>query len=86
MGIPLGISLGKSLQLLRNENAVIVHPICAIWAHLAHLIDQSDCKMTTSYTINIYYCMTGRAIWGNIQFEAGSIGPSAARDNTEAEN
>ena len=36
--------------------------------------------------IHIYYCMTGRAIWGNIQFEAGSIGPSAARDNTEAEN
>ena len=36
--------------------------------------------------INIYYCMTGRAIRGNIQFEAGSIGPSAARDNTEAEN
>ena len=51
MGIPLGISLGKSLQLLRNENAVIVHPTCAIWAHLAHLIDQSDCKMTTSHTI-----------------------------------
>ena len=36
--------------------------------------------------INIYYCTTGRAIRGNIQFEAGSIGPSAARDNTEAEN
>ena len=53
MGIPLGISLGKSLQLLRNVNAVIVHPTCAIWAHLAHLIDQSDCKMTTSHTIII---------------------------------
>ena len=25
--------------------------------------------------INIYYCMTGRAIQGNIQFEGGSIGP-----------
>ena len=36
--------------------------------------------------VDIYYCTTGRAIWGNIQFEAGSIGPSAARDNTEAEN
>ena len=24
--------------------------------------------------------------YGNIQFSAGSIGPSAARDNTEAEN
>ena len=52
MEIPLGISQGESLQLLRNENAVIVHPTCAIWAHLAHLIDQSDCKMTTSHTIN----------------------------------
>ena len=55
MGIPLGISLGKSLQLLRNENAVIVHPTCAIWAHLAHLFDQSDCKMTTSHTIIIMH-------------------------------
>ena len=27
--------------------------------------------------------MTGRAIWGNIQLKGGSIGPSAARDNTE---
>ena len=34
----------------------------------------------------IYYCMTGRAIWGNIQLEGGSIGPSAARDNTEPES
>ena len=32
--------------------------------------------------INIYYCMTGRAIQGNIQFEGGSIGPTAGRDNT----
>ena len=39
-----------------------------------------------NYTIHIYYCTTGRAIRGNIQFEAGSIGPSAVRDNTEAEN
>ena len=39
-----------------------------------------------SYYNNIYYCMTGRAIWGNIQLEGGSIGPSAARDNTEPES
>ena len=26
--------------------------------------------------------MTGRAIQGNIQFEGGSIGPTAGRDNT----
>ena len=36
--------------------------------------------------IIIYYCTTGREIRGNIQFKAGSIGLSAARDNTEAEN
>jgi len=30
--------------------------------------------------------MTRRAIWGNIQFEAGSIGPTAGRANTKAEN
>ena len=35
---------------------------------------------------DIYYCMTGRGIWGNIQLEGGSIGPSAARDNTEPES
>ena len=52
----MGIPLGKSLQLLRNENAVTVHPTCAIWAHLAHLFDQSDCKMTTSHTINHDKC------------------------------
>ena len=48
----------------------------------------NNCVICTSPAsiINIYYCTTGRAIRGNIQFEAGSIGPSAARDNTEAEN
>ena len=35
--------------------------------------------------VYIYYCMTGRAIWGNIQFEAGSIGPTEGRDNIHAE-
>ena len=24
--------------------------------------------------IHIYYCMTGRAVWGDIPFEAGRIG------------
>ena len=28
--------------------------------------------------------MTERAIWGNIQLEGGSIGPTEGRDNTEA--
>ena len=37
---------------------------------------------TLKCALNIYYCMTGRAIWGNIQFEGGSIGPTAGRDNT----
>ena len=30
--------------------------------------------------------MTGRAIQGNIQFERGSIGLTAGRDNTQPEN
>ena len=30
----------------------------------------------------IYYCMTGRAIQGNIQFEGGSIVPHCGRANT----
>ena len=29
-----------------------------------------------------YYYLTERAIQGNIQFEGGSIGPTAGRDNT----
>ena len=38
---------------------------------------ESEPKMS----VHMYYCMTGRAIWRNIQLEGGSIGPSAARDN-----
>ena len=45
--------------------------VVVVWGGLKHVI---------------YYCTTGRAIRGNIQFEAGSIGQSTARDNTEAEN
>ena len=30
--------------------------------------------------------MSGRAVQENIQFEAGSIGPTVGRANTEAEN
>ena len=36
--------------------------------------------------LNIYYCMTGRAIWENIQLDGGSIGPTEGRDNTEPES
>ena len=36
--------------------------------------------------IYIYYCMTGRAIWENIQLDGGSIGPTEGRDNTESES
>ena len=39
-----------------------------------------------SYGINIYYFTTERAIWGNIQLEGGSIGPTEGRDNTEPES
>ena len=36
--------------------------------------------------IYIYYCMTGRAIQGNILFEIDRIGLTKGRDNTEVEN
>ena len=42
--------------------------------------------MSGNIIIYIYYCMTGRAIWGNIQLEGGSIGPTEGRDNTEPES
>ena len=35
--------------------------------------------------IHIYYCTSGRAVQGNIWFEAGSIGPTIGRANTVAE-
>ena len=38
------------------------------------------------YIIYIYYCMTGRAIQGNILFEIDHIGPTEGRDYTEVEN
>ena len=34
----------------------------------------------------MYYCMTGRAIWGNIPFEIDRIGLTEGRDDTEGEN
>ena len=32
------------------------------------------------------YCMTGRAIQGNIPFKIDRIGPTKCRDDTEVEN
>ena len=40
----------------------------------------------SKYSLNNKIYITARLGGGNIQFEAGSIGPSAARANTEAEN
>ena len=36
-------------------------------------------QLTTQLKLEtlLFYCMTGRAIQGNIQFEGGSIGPTA---------
>ena len=36
-------------------------------------------RQNNNYAINIYYCMSRRAIWGNIQLEGGSIGPTEGR-------
>ena len=30
------------------------------------------------------YCMSDRGMWGDFLFEAGSIGPTVGRDDTEA--
>jgi len=38
------------------------------------------------HQIHIYYCTSGQAVQENIRFEAGSIGPTIGRANTEAEN
>ena len=34
----------------------------------------------------MYYCMTGRAIQGNIPFKTDRIGPTEGRDDTEVES
>ena len=36
--------------------------------------------------IYIYYCITGRAIRGDILFEIDRIGPTEGRDDAEVEN
>ena len=38
------------------------------------------------HNIYVHSCMTGRAIWGNIQLVGDSVDLSAARDNTEPES
>ena len=38
------------------------------------------------YVIYSYYYMTGRALCGEILFEAGNIGLNEGRGDTEAEN
>ena len=47
------------------------------------LVDIAWCHINY---INIYYSMSGRAAQENIQFKAGSIGPTIGRANTEAKN
>ena len=44
------------------------------------------CVQAMKVVSTCHSCATGRAIRRNIQFEVGSIGLSAVRDNTEAEN
>ena len=40
----------------------------------------------TKWCIHMYYCMTGRAIQGNIPFKIDRISPTEGRDDTEVEN
>ena len=35
---------------------------------------------------NMCYCMTGRAIQGNIMFEIDGVSPTERRDDSEVEN
>ena len=41
---------------------------------------------TVQMLIHMYYCMTGRAIQGNILFKIDHIGRTRGRDDTEVEN
>ena len=34
----------------------------------------------------MYYCMTGRAIQGNIMFEIDGVSPTERKDDSEVEN
>ena len=36
--------------------------------------------------VHMYYCMTGRAIQGNIPFKIDRIGPTKGRQDTEIKN
>ena len=62
--------------------------IIAVYGHTIGIRNVHVSNAGTGYvrSLHIYYCMTGRAIWGNIQLEGGSIGPTEGRDNTEPES
>ena len=49
-------------------------------------VQRLDCNHSWYNIVYIYYCMTGRAIWENIQLDGGIIGPTEGRDNTEPES
>ena len=84
------ISAAKPVHVIIPLHGPVVTADTVLNFFLDHYSDPSCCIYHLDIAPNVcyilYYCTTGRAIWGNIQFEAGSISPSAARDNTEAEN
>ena len=41
----------------------------------------SNIRWYMPYLYMVYYCMTGRAIWGNILFESDGIGATERRDD-----
>ena len=52
------------------------------------VIKYAKTKLVNNSTgvLHIYYCTSGRVVRENIQFKAGSIGPTVGRANTKAEN
>ena len=71
------------LRMCCNQIAICCPGIITVFHPSIHsYVAREEFKIKT----NIYYCMTGRVIQGNIPFEINRIGPIAGRDDTEVEN
>ena len=67
-----GASSGRASLVIRQEVAMVSRLL--------------KCYSYFGSHIHIYYCMTGRAILGNIPFKIDHVSPTEGRDDTEVEN
>ena len=70
---------------MRHKSNSKTRPLFTLSLEMTRLVNETRLLLVPCFNsdiYSIYYCTTGRAIRGNIQFEAGSIVPRCARANT----